>query len=633
MIKEQLTRALTDAVEQIVSESGLTPARQVNVVVEHPANEANGEFSSNVAMQLAKQLKRAPLAIASEVKEKLLGDGVVSKLFAKIDVAPPGFINFYVNWEQWAKLDASGTISPRAKMRQKVLIEHTSINPNKSAHIGHLRNSCIGDTLARLLKQAGHKVEVHNYIDDLGNQLADTVVGMLHTETAQTHARFGDYCWETYAKVNQTYKEKPELLQERARVLAYLEEGGNNIAWMGLLIAERIVREHVEEMRQFGIDYDVLVWESSIVSGGFWQRAFELLKQTDVFRIEQHGKLAGCWVLAQHAASRSEGEAGEAEEREQGDHQADKVLVRSNGILTYTAKDIAYHLWKFGLLDNDFRYRKFGDRLWSTHASGAKKKIGKADAVINVIDQRQRYPQEMVKQALVALGYKSQAEQLRHVSYGVVSLSPSTAAGLGVDTSDGKHAYPMSGRQGIGIKVSELLTRMEAIIDAKRSRKAGIKSRTIAAASIRYYLLRFHLQTEIVFDLEQATEISGNTGVYLLYAYARACSILEKAGHVGIQNPAEAHFGQQLEKQEHAVLRQLCYWPEALQAAESELAPNIVCNYTYELTTLFNHFYATCSILKAAPAQRQLRLWLTQRYKQTLGEALHILGMPAPTSM
>lgn len=633
MIKDQLKLALTDAIEQIVSESGLMLTHQMNVTVEHPANEANGEFSSNIAMQLAKQLKRAPLAIASAAKEKLQEDNVVSKLFTKIDVAPPGFINFYVNWEQWAKLDASGPVSSEDKKRQKALIEHTSINPNKSAHIGHLRNSCIGDTLARLLKQAGQRVEVHNYIDDLGNQLADTVVGILNTNTIQSHERFGDFCWETYAKVNQLYKEQPALLQERSRVLAHLEEGGNNIAWMGLLIAERIVREHVEEMKQFGIEYDVLVWESSIVSGGFWQRAFELLQQTNVFRMEQHGKLAGCWVLGQHAAASTGGEAGEAEESEQGDHQADKVLVRSNGILTYTAKDIAYHLWKFGLLDNDFRYRKFGDRLWSTHASGVKKKIGKADAVINVIDQRQQYPQAMVKQALVALGYKSQAEQLRHVSYGVVSLSPSTAAGLGVDTSDGKHAYPMSGRQGIGIKVSELLDRMEAIIDAKRSRKAGITSRAIAAASIRYYLLRFHLQTEIVFDLEQATEISGNTGVYLLYAHARACSIIEKAGHVGIQKPEAAHFEQQLEKQEHAVLRQLCYWPEVLQAAESELAPNIICNYTYELATLFNHFYAACPILKAAPAQQQLRLWLTQRYKQTLGEALHILGLPAPTSM
>ncbi|WP_337102954.1 arginine--tRNA ligase [Paenibacillus sp. YIM B09110] len=641
MLKEQLLTALTNAVNQIATEEVLALQDKVNIVVEHPANEANGEFSSGIAMQLAKHLKRAPLIIAAQVKEKLQANNGIHQLFATIDIAPPGFINFYVNWEQWAKQDEDGEEAIKAKKQQKlkhkVLIEHTSINPNKSAHIGHLRNSCIGDTLARLLKQAGHAVEVHNYIDDLGNQLADTVVGILNTSTTQSHTRFGDFCWETYAKVNQAYKEQPELLLERSRVLAHLEEGGNNIAWMGLLIAERIVGEHVEEMKRFGIDYDVLVWESSIVSGGFWERTFELLQQTNVFRQEQQGKLAGCWVLgsgqpAHESDNLSEPLEAEQSEQQQGEHQADKVLVRSNGILTYTAKDIAYHLWKFGLLDKDFRYRKFGSRLWSTQAGGVRKKIGKADAVINVIDQRQQYPQAMVKQALLALGYTSQAEQLKHVSYGVVSLSPSTAAGLGVDTTAGKHAYPMSGRQGIGIKVSELLDRMEGIIDAKRSRKQGLTSRTIAAASIRYYLLRFHLQTEIVFDLEQATEISGNTGVYLLYAYARACSIMAKAEQTGI-HVSEVQFEHSLEKQEHAVLRQLCYWPEVLQAAELELAPNIICNYTYELATLFNHFYAACPILKAPPAQRQLRLWLTQRYKQTLGEALDILGLPAPESM
>lgn len=565
------------------------------------------------------------MVIAGEISGKLASHPAIAGLFAKVETAAPGFINFYLDWSKWLGWTAERSALPPLG-EGKVLVEHTSINPNKSAHIGHLRNSCIGDTLARLLKRTGHAVEVHNYIDDLGNQLADTLVGMFHTGAEGTYARFGDFCWDTYAAVNKAYAADPELLRRRSVILHELEKGGGSTAWLGLLTAERIVREHVEEMKQFGIDYDVLVWESSIVREGFWERAFELLRTTPAFQLQSEGKLAGCWILKQSD------EAGEAHDDEDGaeDHHADKVLVRSNGVLTYTAKDIAYHLWKFGVLGKDFRYRKFADRLWSTHSAGTNKTIGRAETVVNVIDHRQEYPQAMVKQALQALGFDKQAERLKHVGYGVVSLSSRTASGLGVDTSDGKASYPMSGRQGIGIKIADLLDRMEQTVDGKRSRKAGLSSRAIASASIRYYLLKFHLQTEIVFDLEQATEVTGNTGVYLLYAYARACSILEKAG--------DAAFGptgfDAMTEQERDLLRALAYWPETLYKAAAELAPNAVCAYAHELATLFNHFYATCPILKADDRGIQVfRLQLVQRFRSTLQDALQVLGLPAPSKM
>jgi arginyl-tRNA synthetase len=622
MIYEQITSAIEEITQLMLLETKLERPEKLAIAPHHPVNPEHGDYSSNIAMQLARHLKRAPMLIAEDCKEKLLAIPELALSVAKIEVAAPGFLNFHVHWPWWAA--ASEQLATERALKGKVLVEHTSINPNKSAHIGHLRNSCIGDTIARLLRKAGHQVEVHNYIDDLGNQLADTVVGINETKTEDSFVRFGDFCWETYSKINKAYKNDPSLQEKRTEVLAQLEEGRSNVAWMGLLIAERIVREHVEEMRNFGISYDVLVWESSIVREGFWSQAFEQLKQTAVFRQETEGKLKGCWVLKQQDQEKEEGEGTE--------FQADKVLVRSNGILTYTAKDIAYHLWKFGLLKQDFRYKKFNDRLWSTDSSGKRKKIGRADTVINVIDQRQEYPQAMVKQALLALGYQGQAEQLKHVSYGVVSLSPSTAESLGLDISDGKHAYAMSGRQGIGIKIADFLAHMEQIIDRKRSRKAGITSFAIAAASIRYYLLRFHLQTEIVFDLEQATEVSGNTGVYLLYSYARSCSILKKAAEIEAASPDLNSFVH-LKLQERLLLRQLSYWPETLQAAVKELAPNQLCNYAYELSTLFNHFYATCPILKAEENDRAFRIWMTQKYQHTMFEALEILGLPTPNRM
>jgi arginyl-tRNA synthetase len=624
MSGSKIAAEITKQVKVILEEFGVELNKGLQVMMSHPTLVEHGDYSTNIAMLLAKELRKSPLQIANLIKEKLEVEGNVGGLCSQIAVAAPGFINFYIDWQVWANLSSQ---PHKTASHSKVLIEHTSINPNKSAHIGHLRNSCVGDSLARMLQAAGHEVEVHNYIDDLGNQLADTVVGILHTHTDEPFARFGDFCWETYAKINRVYKEEPAMQEERAKVLLALEEGHSNIAWLGTLAAEKIVHEHIEEMEQFGIDYDVLVWESNIVREGFWEATAKLLMQTDMFYEVKEGKLAGCWVL-KHQDDKSEA-AGDS------NFQANKVLIRSNGILTYTAKDIAYHLWKFGLLTKDFTYKKFTKGIWTTHKGGVKRSIGHANQVINVIDYRQEYPQIMVKQALEALGYKDQAEQLKHVSYGVVALSPDTAAGLGVDISDGKSSYAMSGRQGIGVKVSELLDHMEQVIESKRSRKRGLSSRTIAAAAIRYYLLKFNLQTDVVFDLQQATEVTGNTGIYVLYSYARANSILNKAGKE-TQLPVSFPFPEgsvQLVAQEYQLLRQIAYWEETFESAVDQLAPNIICGYVFELASLFNHFYGICPIMKGPAHKQPLRLWLTAKFKETCHQALQAIGLPTPKSM
>jgi arginyl-tRNA synthetase len=627
-ISELLVGQLQQSAKQLLNESGTQWPEGLTVKIERPAHPEHGDYSTNLSMLLAKAMRQSPVHIAGRLKAILERNGSMNGLLARIEVAPPGFLNVFADWQTWA--DEYAVLPPVANkastgpgQKQKVLVEHTSINPNKSAHIGHLRNSCIGDALARMFAFAGYKVEVHNYIDDLGNQLADTVVGMMHTSSDGDYARFGDYCWDTYAKVNKAYKDNPPLLEERTRVLHALEAGGSNTAWIGALAAERIVREQVSEMLQFGIGYDVLVWESRIVREGLWQSAFEMLKTTGSFRLVEEGKLKGCWVLKQHDDSE--------DKEEDAAFQADKVLVRSNGILTYTAKDIAYHLWKFGLLDRGFSYAKFQDKLWSTVPDGVSRKFGHADLVVNVIDHRQEYPQAMVKLALETLGFKEQAERLHHVSYGVVSLSPETAAGLGVDISDGRSSYPMSGRQGIGVKVSELLEQMERVIEQGRSRRTGLSSRAIAAAAIRYYLLKYQLQTEVVFDLHKAMEVSGNSGVYLLYSFARAGSILSKAGGnaptSGVQLPDDT------EPQEFALMRQLAYWPETFEAAMRQLSPTFICTYAFELAGEFNNFYNTCPVLKGPEDRIAYRLWLTSAFKETLHRILLVLGMPTPKRM
>lgn len=620
MISQLIIKEIERSTKGLFDELNLPYDDSLTISIEQPSHLEHGDYSTNIAMQLAKVLRKQPLQIAHLLKAKIENNGSIEHLAAKIEVAPPGFINMYLDWGQWAQRSFQLPLN----CSEKVVIEHTSINPNKSAHIGHLRNSCIGDSLVRLLKRVGYDVEVHNYIDDLGNQLADTVVGILHVPQKKEHSRFGDFCWDIYSQVNKEYEQHPQLMEQRTSVLHSLEEGNENLSWFGLLVAERIVREHLEEMQAFHIHYDLLVWESNIVREGFWNSAFDLLSHTSQFYKETSGNLEGCWVLKQ-ASSDCEDYSAE--------HNTDKVLVRSNGILTYTAKDIAYHLWKFGLLKNDFKYKRFSDDLWTTHWAGIHAPYGKADMVINVIDHRQQYPQAMVKQALEVLGYSTQAQKLRHVSYGVVSLSPAAAAELGIDTSDGKASYAMSGRQGIGIKISELLNLMEGIIESKRSDKQGLPSREIAAAAIRYYLLRFNLLTEVVFDIQQATETTGNTGIYLMYAHARAVNILSKAEHEWNMKPVVPTELNHLEKPEHALLRHLANWQDTLLTAYNELSPSNICTYAHELALLFNNIYSACPILKATEDQKAHRLWLTLKFKETISDALAILGLPAPSRL
>lgn len=609
MMQEALIQPIRTAAAALLAAFDLPWPAELQITVEQPARPAHGDYATNLAMQLARHLRRAPLQIARELADRL----PPSPWIDRAEVAAPGFLNLWINWAHWA---AHGSQAPPpAGTGGKVVVEHTSINPNKAAHVGHLRNACIGDTLARLLRRRGQTVEVHNYIDDLGNQVADTVLGLLHLPLQGDYRRFGDFCWDLYAQVHQ---QGEALTAQRSDALHALEAGDGNLAWLGALVAERIVAEHVDEMGAFGIRYDLLVWESHIVRGGFWDAAFALLQRSPLFVKEEEGRLAGCWVLKEPSGAGAPDEFG-----------AEKVLVRSNGVLTYTAKDIAYHLWKFGLLEQAFRYRRFAQALWTTAPVGATKRFGRASRVLNVIDKRQEYPQAMVQLALQTLGFAEAAANLHHVSYGVVSLSPATAAQLGVEIAEGKASYPMSGRQGIGIKMSDLLDQMEAAIERQRARRSGLSSRAIAAAAIRYYLLRYHLATEIVFDMEGALDLKGNTGPYVMYAHARAASILRRAGAAEAPAPDLGHPS----PVEGALLRQLAAWPDTLAQAAEALLPSTLTNYAYELATRYNQFYEAAPVLYAPEADRQRRLWLTALVKERLADVLGVLGLPAPERM
>ena len=505
----------------------------VPIVMERPPKLAMGEAASPMCFELAKRLKKPPRALAQEIANSLKRvEGV-----ERVEVAGGGYLNAFFDRAAFFRAaceEAGHGATKAASGVLKTVVEHTSINPNKAAHIGHLRNAVLGDTFVRVLRYAGRRVEVQNYIDNTGVQVADVVLGFLHLEPKSLEdvrklaagPRFDYLCWDLYARVTQFLAEDKSRLDLRSQTLKDIEEGHGDAAKMAEVVSTAIVVCHLKTLERLEIDYDLLTRESEILNLKFWDAAFEMLKQRGAIQFADSGKNAGCWVM--QLPSDKEKTTEEEEPTEEADA---KIIVRSNGTVTYVGKDIANHLWKFGLLDCDFHYRRFhaqhdGHEVWVTSSDtddpGAPP-FGHAHDVFNVIDSRQAYPQQVVVAALRALGYTKEADNLKHFAYNVVALTPRCAQEMGyeIPPEDAKKPYvEVSGRKGQGVKADDLLDQLEASarkeVDARHAdspegERAAI-AHAIAIGALRYFLLRFTRSTLIAFDFEDALSFEGETG-------------------------------------------------------------------------------------------------------------------------
>jgi arginyl-tRNA synthetase len=618
---------LIDAVRRALDALGVDAAFEV--VVERSARPEFGDWSTPAPLGLARVLRRAPAAIAADVVAHLEAAHVPR--VRAWTLTPPGYVNAHLDDRSWTEaVLATATVLERtgrvdlpegaAATAGKTLVEHTATNPNKAAHVGHLRNACIGDTVARVLRRTGHAVEVNNYIDDTGVQVADVVVGIreLGIEPMRDEP-FDQYCSRVYIAVSARYATDPELLERRRAVLRKIEEGGNETAVFVKEVARRIVNAHLATMRRFDIAYDLLTWESDIIALGFWRQAFELLRESGAIVLAETGKLAGCWVMPAETAE------------DEGDDDT-KVLVKSDGIATYTAKDIAYQLWKFGLLGRDFHYARWeGDPTLVTTSSlpgpdAPPAHFGGAQRVINVIDARQAYPQRVVQRALRRLHHERQADNSIHLSYEVVALTPAAAAELGVEIEEGRESVALSGRRGIEVRADDLLDRAIARLSAN-ARDAATAT-VVAAGAVRYYLLKFSLNQIIAFDFDEALRVTGDTGVYLQYAHARAAGILRKVTDDGapVAVPTELHPA------ERELLHSIDAYARALTETALALSPSLLTTYAFGLASAFSDFYEhTPTIVREEDGQvRRFRRELVAATRTTLSDALHMLGMAAP---
>jgi arginyl-tRNA synthetase len=534
-----------------------------NIVVEQPPKIEFGEYALPLAFELAKKLRKAPRKIAEEIV------GAIGALpgFEKFEVAGAGYINVRVNRAELAAVLAADlsfeTLASVAADGHtgKVLVEHSSINPNKAAHIGHLRNAILGDTFVRLLRFAGRQVDVQNYIDNTGAQVADVVVGFLHIEKKSraeievlaAAPRFDYVCWDLYARVSQWYEADKTNLQARAATLHSIEEGNNETAALADLISVAVLRRHLETMDRLDIEYDFLPRESEILHLHFWDAAFTKLKEAGVLSYETEGKNKGCWVMRRAGTAKplTTEDTGDTEEKNTGEkitEEDQKVIVRSNGTVGYVGKDIAYHMWKFGLLGRDFGYRKFyrypnAHDCWISTTDGEKDHphFGDVAEIYNVIDARQSEAQNTVIEALRGLGHGEAADRYTHFSYEMVALTPRCAAELGYTLSEEDKArswIEVSGRKGFGVRADDLLDALVASaakeVDARHpelseAERGGISTQ-LAIGALRYFMLKFTKQSVIAFDFKEALSFEGDTGPYAQYAVVRASNIFRKGG-------------------------------------------------------------------------------------------------------
>jgi len=625
------------------------------VALEQPKQPSFGELAIPVAFHLARQLKRAPKTIAAEIVAAL---GPIEGV-AALEVAGNGYINVRLDRGAYGLGVLRGESESRQTAPGKIIVEHTNINTNKAAHIGHLRNAILGDTFVRMLQANGRHVEIQNYIDNTGVQVADVVAAFHYLEQKSAgdvekllndpDVRFDYYCWDLYARVSSYFKEHPEALEWRHQTLHAIESGSGELAQLAASIAGAIVQLHLKTMDRLDIHYDVLPRESEILHLKFWETAFQQLKQRQAIYFETEGKNKGCWVMPASAFKEQTNE----------DTEDSKVIVRSKGTVTYVGKDIAYQLWKFGLLGKDFFYRpwkQYGGRtVYITTADPQPERgphFGGAESVYNVIDSRQSYLQDVVVAGLRALGYNQQADRSIHFSYEMVALSPRTSVELGVELSEEDLKKPyveVSGRKGLGVKADYLIDKLieNALqeVDSRHPEAPAAERRQVATqiaiGALRYFMLKFTRNSVIAFDFQEALSFEGETGPYVQYTAVRARNILRKLAERGETLP---DFARQLDQA--GLARQLAdedLWQLLLMASKVDSAidravvsgePAHVGRYAFQLAQAFNNFYHGYPVLtEENPEKRTFLLWMTSYFGAQIVRTLGVLGITVPDYM
>ena len=597
-----------------------------------PAKSGFGDVSSNISFLLAKQIKKSPKEIASMLSEKY--SKLSHTLVLKSEPHPSGYLNFYADWKKLNQLILSESVldefgSIDIGKKSTIVVEHTSVNPNKALHIGHIRNIIIGDIVSRILEKSNYKVNVLNYVDDSGLQVADIIVGFRYFGFEQdppSGKKFDHYCGDdVYVKTTKKYESDPNLEEIRKKTLKELEEENSETAKFADKITRRVLSSQLETCWNLGVLYDCLNFESQIIRSGLWNKIFEKLKKLNLIEYENDGKNVGCWVIRGQ------------------NNEEDKIIVRSNGTATYIAKDIPYAAWKLGLLEDPFNYALYektqpGNRsLWQTtlNTSEKFKKNFSGQKVITVIDSRQARLQKII--TLLMAKFKSIEDAYVHLGYESVTLSADTAKRLGLQT-DGKQTQ-MSGRKGLYVNADSVydLLKNKTIEETKKRNPEMNESdideisHQVSVGTLRYEMIKQDLDKIIVFDLTKSLSLEGDTAPYIQYTHARAARILEKSE----QNPSiDINFELLNDKSEQELIKKIGLLEIQVRDAVNNLSPKVIAKYCHDLAVSFNSFYEHVKVLNLEDKKLEnARLCLVNSFKLTIEKSLDLLGISSPNRM
>ena len=643
-------KEVINQIRQIVNKALLDlEYEKIEYDVSEPPKTEFGDLTTNIAFLLSKRIHKKPNEIAKELVSNSINfqlknigkDSLILNANAHIS----GHINFNINYAIFNKfllklVTQKDLLLPPSGLNKQIVIEHTSVNPNKALHIGHLRNVIIGDSLYRLFKLTNHKTIVLNYIDDSGVQIADLIVAFKFagfSENVQANIKFDQYCGEIYVRMNELYKTNLELIEKRKLVIKEIEQGNTELALFTQYIVEKIVKQQLKSCWRIQSRYDLLVIESQILLSKLWEKTFSLLKEKNIIYYSTKGKNMNCWVLRD-------------------EHNEEKVIIRSDGTATYIAKDISFAVWKLHLVDDPFTYNKFSlqwDKsiLWKTmlkpeHIDNSFHQQSelffmedRPNKVITVIDSRQARLQNIISTVLRDIDPKINNTYI-YLGYETVALSPNSVQDIGVELDKiTKKIIHMSGRKGIFINVDTILDKLhQKACYEVRKRNPDFDDTTIseiaegiAVSAIRYNLLRQDIDKMITFDMEEALNLDGDTSLYLQYSFARAMRILEK-GNGSLEeciNEKKANIRCDLLNHtiETDLIKEISKFNIIIEEALNSLNPKVITKYANRISTKFNSFYENVPVLGAELILKLSRLVLVKVFVNVLANLFKILGI------
>ena len=616
--------------------------------VSEPPKTEFGDLTTNIAFLLSKRMHKKPNEIARElvynsINLQLKNMGKDS-LIQNADAHISGHINFNINYVNFNKfllalVKQNKLLLPNIGQNKKIVIEHTSVNPNKALHIGHLRNVVVGDSLYRLFKMTNHKTLVLNYIDDSGVQVADLIVAFrfagFNPDNMDKNFKFDQYCGEIYVKMNELYKTNLDLIEKRKLVIKEIEQGNTELAHFTNYIVEKIVKQQLVSCWRIKSRYDLMVIESQILLSKLWEKTLDLLKDRNIIHFSTEGKNINCWVIKD-------------------EHNEEKVVIRSDGTATYIAKDISFAVWKLNLVDDPFTYTKFSLQwdnsiLWksmlksettqnSFHENNLVLGENSPSKVITVIDSRQARLQKIISSIISEIDPNIQ--NYIFLGYETVALSPYTVQAIGKELDEkNKKVIHMSGRKGIFINADNILDELHKKAYSEiRKRNSDFDDTTteeiaegIAVSAIRYNLLKQDLDKMITFDMKEALNLDGDTSLYLQYSFARAMRILEKGRSTLEEFINERNDNIRFDLLNHKIevelIKEISKFNLIIEEALNSLNPKILAKYANKISTKFNLFYENLPVLGTDLFLKVNRLMLVMVFVNVLANLFDILGI------